>query len=70
MLSNAASVAISSGIFDPTDQPHCGMWVQAKVLVLAGGQPPLNEFRKKVHVGFLQNLGSARRGSTIGARAA
>lgn len=55
-VSTTEDFAIKTGVFDPTDPTHCGMWVQAKIDVSAGGQPALSEFRKKVHFGFVQNI--------------
>ena len=63
--SNGQQVVIHTGLFDLLDPSHCAMWVQAKIEVLVGGQPELDQFRTKIHVGFAQNIDSSNWAATF-----
>ena len=54
--SHRALVASSSGDFDIGDFRVCAMWIQAKIVLFAGGDASLNAYCDKVHLGFVQNL--------------
>lgn len=54
--SSAAQVFVSSGIFDITQPAKCAMYTKAEISLFAGGDPSLDAFCDKVHVGIVNNL--------------